>query len=216
VPGEQKLVKISAGAHHDCGIDAAGAAFCWGNQNGDGSLGDGDLFFRPKSTPVRVLGGHTFRDVRAGHGVACGVTNQSEVYCWGQNLHGEAGVTSPSPVRAPERISSGAAFTRVDVGDSHACGIGDAGTVCWGAQGFGQVGGGRFGYGFLPAPVAGPLGSPVQGLPSLGVTRAAPSSGPAPSAALRSEPLPRCLPAEQPGTSPAPGPGACKAEPAYR
>ena len=63
-----------------CGLDAAGAAFCWGN-NWAGAIGDGTTTSR--SLPKRVSGGLTFSQLRSGGNSTCGLTTAGQLYCWG-------------------------------------------------------------------------------------------------------------------------------------
>jgi hypothetical protein len=53
-----------------CGLTAAGAAWCWGDNN-RGGLGDGTIVSR--STPGAVLGGHVFTTLTVGGTHACGL-----------------------------------------------------------------------------------------------------------------------------------------------
>lgn len=91
--GELKFRKVVVGADHTCALELSGEAWCWGG-NFFGQLGDGAGNGWVYSTvPVRVAGGHRFRDIDAGHQFTCAVTRgESDVYCWGQNISGALGV----------------------------------------------------------------------------------------------------------------------------
>jgi len=52
VAGGVTFAAVRANEYHTCGVTAAGAAYCWG-QNGSGQLGDGTTINR--LTPVRVV-----------------------------------------------------------------------------------------------------------------------------------------------------------------
>jgi len=52
VAGGLSFAAVSGGSLHTCGVTAAGAAYCWGD-NRHGELGDGTTIDR--LTPVRVV-----------------------------------------------------------------------------------------------------------------------------------------------------------------
>lgn len=136
-------VSVSAGSDYStCGIGIDAKAYCWG-ENADGRLGDGTT--DDTNVPVAVIGGPTFwSSVRVGNTHACGVGNDEEAYCWGNNVSGALGdgttVNSPVPVQVvggPQR------WAEVSAGFDHTCGIGtDRRAYCWGNNDDGELGDG--------------------------------------------------------------------------
>ena len=73
---------------------------------------------------------------------ACAIAD-SDVYCWGENGHGQLGTGDTTDRLRPTKVSTpaGASFSAVDVGSSHTCALTDTGTVwCWGYNGDYQLG----------------------------------------------------------------------------
>ena len=148
VEGTLKLVALAASIRHTCGLDAAGAAHCWGFGLG-GQLGDGS---RANSiAPVAVAGGHTFSALTASaaSGSTCGLTSAGEAWCWGINVGGELGNGTKTQLSAiPGPVASSQKFKSISIGDQHACAVDIASNAaCWGNNWFGQLGVGSAGGG---------------------------------------------------------------------
>lgn len=133
---------ISASGGTSCGVTAAGAVSCWGD-NSFGQLGDGTTTSR--STPATVSG--VTQTVSVGVGVfhVCASDAGGALRCWGNNNNGQVGngSTSSTPVTAPATVGFGSnAVLGVLGGLSHTCALSAEGLHCWGADGQGQLGNG--------------------------------------------------------------------------
>lgn len=146
VSGGRTFVELSLGSFHSCGITAAGAAFCWGRNAPDfsmsngGALGDGTIVNR--TVPTLVSGGFNFAHIAAGAFATCGIERGGATRCWGDNQDSRLGTTSTAgAVLAPTLVRGNTTFTRLAMGEGHACGITAGGALqCWGDNVFGQVG----------------------------------------------------------------------------
>ncbi len=98
VVGGLQFASLTAGEYHSCGLDATGAAFCWGH-NYYGQLGNGTGV--NATQPVAVAGGNSFAAVDAGLYHTCGITTLGAAKCWGYNGSGQLGtgnyILSPLP-----------------------------------------------------------------------------------------------------------------------
>jgi alpha-tubulin suppressor-like RCC1 family protein len=132
---------ISAGDTHACAVTTAGAAYCWGSNDG-GKLGTG----RPgggHTVPVPVAGRLVFRAISAGYFHTCGLARDGRTYCWGRNDQGEVGNAPRAPSAAPARVALDTAFRDVEAAEQfdYTCGVDSHGGVwCWGANCFNQLG----------------------------------------------------------------------------
>jgi alpha-tubulin suppressor-like RCC1 family protein len=129
---------ISAGFHHTCALDNVGRAYCWGDNNDRGQLGDGT--FTSRLTPTAVVGGHTFRTISAGAYHTCGLTAAGDAYCWGKNDYGQLGNGNFTNNNQPVRVH-GQTFTQINAGGYSTCGLAtDGRAYCWGRNNRGQLG----------------------------------------------------------------------------
>lgn len=88
LPSNVKLIAITAGSSHSCGITSTGDAYCWGS-NSNGQLGDGTT---TAHTAPGLISGVQFKTIRAGRNFTCGVLLDNTARCWGYNYFGMLGV----------------------------------------------------------------------------------------------------------------------------
>jgi alpha-tubulin suppressor-like RCC1 family protein len=140
---------LAAGALHTCAV-VGGEVLCWG-QGLDGRLGDGDTAEHEVHRPsyvVSAASGQPVRDakaVAAGAQHSCLLTQAGAVECWGDNTWGQLGrgvagsalanAASSAPVVALDSVEAIAAGLR------HTCALRAGAVYCWGANGYGQLGG---------------------------------------------------------------------------
>jgi alpha-tubulin suppressor-like RCC1 family protein len=125
---------IAVGKLHTCVVTQNGAAVCWGN-NLYGQLGDGTNTYR--NTPVRVFGlSSGVRDIAAGNGHTCAVTNSGAITCWGNNLYGQLGDGRGSYRNTPVDVSGlSYGVTAIAAGADRTCAITKSGAVkSWGSS----------------------------------------------------------------------------------
>ncbi len=173
VAGGLTFSTIAAANLHACGLTAAGAAYCWGD-NAVGELGIGDAAATDtcnsspcSRTPVAVAGGLTFTALRAGLFFTCGRATGGAWYCWGANNYGQLGNGAIGPElcqgtnpcsSVPVAVAGGAGFETVFPGYRHSCAITPNGAAsCWGWNASGQLGDGTTTTSLSPVAVAGGL-----------------------------------------------------------
>jgi alpha-tubulin suppressor-like RCC1 family protein len=156
VQTDQRFVAVTAGFAHTCGLTAEGDAFCWGS-NFRGQLGTGDTL--DALVPRPVVGGERFRQLDAGGYHTCGLVQQSgEARCWGNDVTAELGDGRlvPEAIVMPVPVAGGRHFTRLTVGNYHACAITASGAAwCWGQSVYGKLGNDDFVPTAVPVAVAG-------------------------------------------------------------
>ncbi|MFC4819970.1 DUF3616 domain-containing protein [Dokdonella ginsengisoli] len=137
---------IAAGLEFACGLDPAGAAYCWGRDS-VGQLGNGATVTANMVSPYPVdmsalPAGTRFASITAGGTSACALTPEGAAYCWGEDNYGQlgngAGVTGNQyvPVAVDMAPLNGARFVSLSAARTHVCGVADSGTgYCWGRGG---------------------------------------------------------------------------------
>jgi alpha-tubulin suppressor-like RCC1 family protein len=149
--GVSGFEELTAGGLHTCGLTAAGAGYCWGDdsifQLGNGPAGSSDA-----PTAIVLPAGVTgFTTLAAGGFHTCGVANTGTTYCWGVVVDGE----DLWPITQPAGVSS---FARLTAGIDHTCALTSTGAgYCWGFNSTGQLGNGSTNDSPAWLPVSGGL-----------------------------------------------------------
>lgn len=162
VGGNLTFQAVTAGGFlngHTCGLEAGGAAWCWGN-NVSGQLGIGASDMSPHPVPALVAGGLTFTALTAGLGShTCGLTGAGVAWCWGLGNQGALGIRPKRSSAVPVAVSGKLTFTELVAGGffGHTCGLVGGAGYCWGDNDRGQVGDGTTADRTVPTAVAGGL-----------------------------------------------------------
>ena len=133
-----------------CGLDGAGAVWCWGRASG---VGDPTFGLTPKRFPTDLR----FTRLSAGYAGVCGITSSDQLWCWGARTGDGTAIfrTDPVLVDAPNT------YRQVSVGLNFTCAVRTSGQVqCWGTNYRGQLGDGSYVEHLRPGPVTG-LGAQV-------------------------------------------------------
>ena len=144
-----RIVELGGGSgDHICGIDAIGAAYCWGRGN-FGQVGNGRFELDNRPTRVSDL---LFRNISTGQVTTCAVTTTDRGLCWGLNQRGElgdetadagplVGLQGTQRYSSPRLVSGGHAWKTIAPGWMHSCGIRTDGVaMCWGNNQNGEMG----------------------------------------------------------------------------
>ena len=144
--GSVYATEMALGYHHSCIIDSERRVSCWGS-NDYGQLGDGTT--DDVSTPKRItLGPNTSsaKEIAAGAYFSCVIDRLDKLYCWGRNNKGQLGDGTTTQRKTPVLISLGTGNvspTAIALGGSHTCAINNLDQLlCWGWNGYGQLGDG--------------------------------------------------------------------------
>lgn len=111
--------------------------FSWGI-NAHGQLGLNDV--TPRSAPVLMAAGLTFRDCRVGETSSWGKLFTGENYAWGRNQHGQLGVGDVTPRSSPVAVVGGLTLKRVEIKESSYGIRGTGDMYAWGLNTNGQLG----------------------------------------------------------------------------
>lgn len=128
-----EFISIGAGLSHACALVASGAIHCWGS-NYLGELGQGTTErFVLTVSPTAVSAQQFFVLLAVGYYHNCGLTSEGFAYCWGENVYGQLGRSSPTRSGSPIRVETPHRFVSLSAGAHRTCGVTTSKTVvCWG------------------------------------------------------------------------------------
>jgi len=130
-------------AYLTCAVTTVGGAWCWGDSNTSGQLGNGGT--TPSSVPIPVSSLSTgVASVSVGsNSSACAVTTNGNVWCWGNNANNLLGngTTAASSATPVELAGFTGSVVAVSEGFTSACALTAGGGVeCWGDNTYGELG----------------------------------------------------------------------------
>ncbi len=135
----QPIVAISTSGDHSCAVNAAGEAWCWG-QNLHGQLGDNSTTNRYK--PVIPYELENVQAIATGWVHSCALLSNGGIKCWGHNIWGQLGDGGDAARGTPADVSGfSPSIEKISLGAEHACAVtGAGGLKCWGRNNYGQLG----------------------------------------------------------------------------
>ena len=150
------VASISMGGTHSCALTTSAGIKCWGRDN-YGQLGnDTALTNRPTPVDVQGLTSGVVR-IAAGYEYTCAVTTSGDAKCWGFNADGQVGDGSTSNRALPVSVGGlPVGVKHISAGQVHTCAITTTGSaVCWGNNGYGQLGNNSTANSSVPVTVSG-------------------------------------------------------------
>jgi len=134
---------VKAGEAHTCAIKSDNTLWCWGS-NTAAAIGNGDENIFVVFQPLQIGTSLQWQTLSVGNIHSCAITLDSDLYCWGHNTWGMAGVNSTqSVVATPEQEITQNKWVNVSAGTRHTCAEATDGTQwCWGSNVYSQLGDG--------------------------------------------------------------------------
>jgi len=146
-PTAANWTAVTQSGQDGCGI-AGGSLYCWGlNSYGE----DGTLNTTTQQTPVQVQSLTNWSTISQGDPTfdesACAISTSGNLYCWGRNQYGEAGIGSyttqeyaPALVPTPASPATATGWTAISTSGEDTCGINTSTLWCWGNNNHGEDG----------------------------------------------------------------------------
>ena len=139
VVGNHSFIQISAGGKYfTCGLKADGSCWAWGN-NDTGQLGN--LTHTNSSSPIVVVGNHSFIKISSGFDFVCGLKADGSCWAWGDNTTGNLGNLTTTSYSSPVSVVGSNSFIQISSGYDFSCGLKAGGSSwTWGQNNYGQLG----------------------------------------------------------------------------
>ena len=130
-----------------------GSAWAWG-QGTSGQLGDNTI--TNKSSPVPVVGGHSFVQLNGGVNHTAALKADGSAWAWGLNTSGQLGDNSVLVKSSPVAVVGGHSFIQAFAGTTHSIALkADGSAWTWGSNTDGQLGDSGLTGKSSPVPVVG-------------------------------------------------------------
>jgi alpha-tubulin suppressor-like RCC1 family protein len=135
------------------GLKSTGELWAWGI-NSSGQLGDGSR--TDKSSPVLVVGGHSFLTMRGGLDHSVALKEDGKAWAWGLNDSGQLGTGNTTSFSSPVLVVGPLLFTNIDTGHKWTISLVNTGAAwAWGNNLTGNLGTGNVTSYSSPVAVVG-------------------------------------------------------------
>ncbi|MFZ6026487.1 MAG: RCC1 repeat-containing protein [Chloroflexota bacterium] len=151
VGAESAVSQVSGGDSHTCAVIDQQVS-CWGS-NLFGQVGNGQTGLYAPTQPTGLDG----RAIAVASGAyhSCAILEGGSVKCWGRNTFGQLGDgTNEQRLTAVDVVGLDVPAVAVTAGGNHSCVLlADNRVMCWGLNGYGQLGNGQAPSSNLPVKV---------------------------------------------------------------
>ena len=133
---------VGLGRTHSAAIKTDGTLWLWG-YGGSGQLGNNELAFMPKSSPIQTIsGGSNWLTLSSGWSHVTAIKTDGTLWLWGSNAAGELGNNTVTNTCSPvQTISGGNNWRTVSANLSHTAAIKTDGSLwLWGCNYLGRLG----------------------------------------------------------------------------
>lgn len=128
---DNKFIDIAISTSQTCALSVEGKVLCWGNVDPE--------LRKPKwitTLPINI------KLIAGGENHFC-ATDKVEIYCWGENQHGQLGDGTQKSSLIPNKVKNiQGSISMLALGSRHSCVKINDELLCWGANDFGQIGDG--------------------------------------------------------------------------
>jgi len=163
VIGAHSFIGIASSDQRGLGLKADGSLWGWGFGNALFYTSVGDNTLNPRSSPVLVVGGHSFISATSGYSHSLGLKVDGTVWGWGVQHNslftytsGSLGDNTTFNRSSPVQAIGGHSFTSIAAGYNQSVGIKSDGSAwAWGYNYYGQLGHNDTNYRSSPVLVIG-------------------------------------------------------------
>jgi alpha-tubulin suppressor-like RCC1 family protein len=139
VVGGHLFTKISAGNVLSLALKSDGSAWSWGTGT-SGQLGEGTVAVN-RSSPVSVIGGHSFNNISAGTSFSLALKSDGSAWAWGLNSSDQLGDGTAILKSSPVSVIGGHLFAKISAGALNSYALKSDGSVwAWGSRASGALG----------------------------------------------------------------------------